>query len=189
MFTYNVRGENIEITPAIRDYAENKISKIEKYFKDAPDITVYVNAKVYQNGEAKAEVTVPLPRLTLRAEETSQDLYGSIDLVVDKLERQVKKYKTRINRKSREKGISDVMFTENNQEDSKDDNDSNIEIVRTKSIAVKPMSAEEAVLQMEMLGHSFFIYEDAESESVSLVYKRHNGKYGLIEIEKDIVNE
>ncbi|MCW1004816.1 HPF/RaiA family ribosome-associated protein, partial [Streptococcus anginosus] len=78
----------------------------------------------------------------------------------DKLERQVKKYKTRINRKSREKGISDVMFTENNQEDSKDDNDSNIEIVRTKSIAVKPMSAEEAVLQMEMLGHSFFIYED-----------------------------
>ncbi|MFV8813922.1 ribosome hibernation-promoting factor, HPF/YfiA family, partial [Aerococcus urinaeequi] len=102
MFTYNVRGENIEITPAIREYAEKKISKIERYFTDSPDATAYVNAKVYPNKDAKAEVTIPLSGgLTLRAEETSQDLYGSIDLVVDKLERQVRKYKTKMNRKPR----------------------------------------------------------------------------------------
>ena len=175
MFTYNVRGENIKITSAIRQYAENKISRVEKYFKDTPEATVHVNAKV--------EVTIPLPRLTLRAEEISQDLYGSIDLVVDKLERQMKKYKTRINRKSREKGIPEAIFHEVGNESN--DSDNEIAIVRSKSISVKPMSAEEAVLQMEMLGHSFFIFENSEDETISLVYKRRNGKYGLIAIEEE----
>ncbi|AMB92237.1 ribosome-associated translation inhibitor RaiA [Aerococcus christensenii] len=183
MFTYNVRGENIKITPAIRQYAENKISRVEKYFKDTPEATVHVNAKVYQDGNAKVEVTIPLPRLTLRAEEISQDLYGSIDLVVDKLERQMKKYKTRINRKSREKGIPEAIFHEVGNESN--DSDNEIAIVRSKSISVKPMSAEEAVLQMEMLGHSFFIFENSEDETISLVYKRRNGKYGLIAIEEE----
>ena len=105
MFKYNIRGENIEVTEAIRQYAEKKISKLEKYFTDVANATVYVNLKVYTEKTAKVEVTIPLPYLVLRAEETSIDLYGSIDLVVDKLERQVRKHKTKINRKSREKGF------------------------------------------------------------------------------------
>ncbi|MDO4679764.1 MAG: ribosome-associated translation inhibitor RaiA [Aerococcus sp.] len=186
MFTYNVRGENIEITPAIRDYAENKISKIEKYFQNEPDITVYVNAKVYRNGDAKAEVTVPMPRLTLRAEETSQDLYGSLDLVVDKLERQVKKYKTKVNRKSREKGFPEMLT---DQPAEADDNEEDIKIVRHKTVGVKPMSAEEAILQMEMLGHAFFVFRDAETEEVAVVYKRHSGDYGLIDVDTTVGGE
>lgn len=184
MFTYNVRGENFEVTPAIRSYAEEKISKIEKYFKNAPDTTVYVNARTYQDGQAKAEVTIPLPRLTLRAEETTQDLYGSIDLVVDKLERQVHKHKTKINRKSREGGLPDLLHAQADEDVSKEEN---IEIVRQKSVAIKPMSAEEAVLQMELLGHNFFIFENAETDSVAIVYARKNGKYGLIDIEDEIL--
>ncbi|AMB99418.1 Fis family transcriptional regulator [Aerococcus urinaehominis] len=186
MFTYNIRGENIEITPAIREYAEKKIGKLEKYFQGEPDGTVYVNAKIYPNRDAKAEVTIPLNRLTLRAEETSQDLYGSIDLVVDKLERQVRKYKTKINRKAREGGNEDLIFAAGADEEV-EEQDVDIEIVRTKRIGVKPMSAEEAVLQMEMLGHDFFIFEDAEEGNLSLVYARANGKYGLIEIDGEIV--
>jgi len=90
MFNYNVRGENIEVTKAIRDYAEKKVSKLERFFDNAPDATAYVNLKVYPDKTAKAEVTIPLSFLVLRAEETNPDLYASIDLVVDKLERQVR---------------------------------------------------------------------------------------------------
>lgn len=187
MFTYNIRGENIEVTPAIRDYAEKKIAKIERYFKDSPDATVYVNTKVYDNHDAKAEVTIPLSGgLTLRAEETTQDLYGSIDLVVDKLERQVRKHKTKLNRKSRETGKADLVAALP-EDEGPEEADQDINIVRRKSIAVKPMSPEEAVLQMEMLGHSFYIFEDAETEGVSLVYGRKKGSYGLIEIEDEII--
>lgn len=185
MFTYNIRGENIEITPAIREYAEKKIVKIEKYFKNAPDSTVYVNAKVYPNRDTKIEVTVPMSRLTLRAEETSQDLYGSLDLVVDKLERQVRKYKTKINRKSRETGIPDLV-EESDADIDYFEEDEDIKIVRKKRLEVKPMSPEEAVLQMEMLGHSFFIFEDPETQDLSLVYGRRKGSYGLIEIGQEV---
>ena len=105
MFNYNVRGENIEVTQAIREYAEKKVGKLERYFTEVPDATAHVNLKVYSDKTAKAEVTIPLSFLVLRAEETTDDLYKSIDFVVDKLERQVRKYKTKINRKSRERGF------------------------------------------------------------------------------------
>ena len=98
MFKYNVRGENIEVTQAIREYAEKKISKLERYFSNVPEATAHVNLKVYSDKTAKVEVTIPLPYLVLRAEETSIDLYGSIDLVVDKLERMIRKNKTRLNK-------------------------------------------------------------------------------------------
>lgn len=175
MFKYNIRGENIEVTDAIRAYAEKKISKLEKYFADVPTAIAHVNLKVYTEKTAKVEVTIPLPYLVLRAEETSIDLYGSIDLVVDKLERQVRKYKTKINRKSREKGF-DLLVPEQVVEEEE-----GIEIVRTKQFELKPMDSEEAVLQMNMLGHSFFVFEDAETEETNIVYRRKDGKYGLIE--------
>ena len=179
MFKYNIRGENIEVTEAIRNYAEKKLSKLEKYFGDVANATVHVNLKVYSEKTAKVEVTIPLPYLVLRAEETSGDLYGSIDLVIDKLERQVRKHKTKINRKSREKGF-EVLVAPGVSETVEED-ESVLEIVRTKRVDLKPMDSEEAVLQMNMLGHNFFIYQDAETNETHIVYRRKDGKYGLIE--------
>lgn len=181
MFRYNVRGENIEVTEAIRDYVEKKIGKLERYFSDSPEATVHVNLKVYTEKTAKVEVTIPLPYLVLRAEETSPDLYASVDLVVDKLERQIRKFKTKINRKSRESHMNTakaaVFF--NNEETNEEVPE--LDIVRTKRLSLKPMDSEEAVLQMNMLGHNFFIFEDAETNGTSIVYRRKDGKYGLIE--------
>lgn len=178
MLTFNIRGENIEVTPSIREYVEKKVSKLEKYFENTSDNTAHVNLRVYPaNKTAKVEVTIPLPYLTLRAEEVSQDLYGSIDLVTDKLERQIRKYKTKVNRKSREKGFKNLEFSPTDDQAT----DSQFEIVRTKRVSLKPMDSEEAVLQMNMLGHDFFIYEDSESQGIDIVYRRNDGRYGLIE--------
>ena len=178
MIKYSIRGENLEVTEAIRDYVVSKLEKIEKYFQPEQELDARVNLKVYREKTAKVEVTIPLPYLVLRAEEASIDLYGSIDLVVDKLERQVRKHKTKINRKSREKGFDIVLppLPEVPEED-----ETGLEIVRTKRIDLKPMDSEEAVLQMNMLGHNFFIYQDAETNETNIVYRRKDGKYGLIE--------
>lgn len=182
MFNYNIRGENIEVTQAIRDYAEKKVHKLERYFTDVPEATAHVNLKVYPDKTAKAEVTIPLSFLVLRAEETTDDLYKSIDFVVDKLERQVRKYKTKINRKSRERGMDVLAFVEESDvPEEQKVTDSELEIVRSKRIDLKPMDSEEAVLQMNMLGHDFFIYTDAETMEISIVYRRRDGRYGLIE--------
>lgn len=187
MFNFNVRGENIEVTPALRTYVENKVSKIEKYFDEVPEANVHVNLKVYSDRQGKAEVTIPLPNLVLRAEETSPDLYGSIDLVSDKLERQMRKYLTKVNRKFRRTNNQEDFQPVNPElleGDKEDDTDSNLSIVRTKRFDLKPMNAEEAVLQMEMLGHDFFIFLDGETDSTNIVYKRDDGDYGLIETEE-----
>lgn len=185
MFNYNVRGENLEVTKAIRDYAEKKVAKLERFFTDVPDATAYVNLKVYPDKTAKAEVTIPLSFLVLRAEETTPDLYASIDFVVDKLERQVRKYKTKINRKSREKGFNGIRQTEPSLDEAQagqtNGEEPELEIVRSKRINLKPMDSEEAVLQMNMLGHDFFIYTDAETMEISIVYRRKDDRYGLIE--------
>ena len=194
MLNYNVRGENIEVTPAIRDYVESKVGKIEKYFDEVPEANAHVNLKVYSDRQGKAEVTIPLPNIVLRAEETSPDLYGSIDLVSDKLERQMRKYKTKVNRKFRRQtaelpdAISPDLVEETSELDEElnggTDEESDIRIVRTKRFDLKPMNAEEAVLQMDMLGHSFFVYLDGETESTNIVYKRDDGDYGLIETDE-----
>ncbi|MFV0558426.1 MAG: ribosome hibernation-promoting factor, HPF/YfiA family [Enterococcus sp.] len=176
MFRYNVRGENIEVTEAIREYVAKKVGKLERYFTDVPEANAHVNLKVYTEKTAKVEVTIPLPYLVLRAEETSPDLYASIDLVVDKLERQIRKFKTKIHRKSRETAIPDSTLPIVEQEETPE-----LDIVRTKRLSLKPMDSEEAVLQMNMLGHNFFIFEDAETNGTSIVYRRKDGKYGLIE--------
>ncbi|GEL13787.1 30S ribosomal interface protein S30EA [Lapidilactobacillus concavus DSM 17758] len=191
MLSFNVRGENIEVTDAIRSYVEKRISKLNKYFEEPQDSIAHVNLKVYPADKtAKVEVTIPLPYLVLRAEETSPDMYASVDLVTDKLERQIRKYKTKINRKSREKGIKDFELTgpangavdvpEPEEEQPKDE----LEVVRTKRVSLKPMDSEEAILQMDMLGHNFFIFEDAETNGTSIVYRRRDGRYGLIETDE-----
>lgn len=180
MLKFNIRGENIEVTDSIRDYVTKRISKLEKYFENSVEATAHINLKVYSNKNAKVEVTIPLPYLTLRAEETSPDMYSSADLVTDKLERQIRKYKTKINRKSREKGYKNLEFTPNEQNEEHG-NDEELKIVRTKQVSLKPMDNEEAILQMDMLGHDFFVFEDAETNGTSIVYRRNDGRYGLIE--------
>ncbi|WP_062354179.1 ribosome hibernation-promoting factor, HPF/YfiA family [Bacillus kwashiorkori] len=179
---FNVRGENIEVTPALREYAEKKIAKLERYFTESPNANVHVNLKVYQDKKTKVEVTIPLPNLVLRAEEVNTDMYAGIDLITDKLERQIRKHKTKINRKSREIGRKELFVTNGNV--SKEDSietDNDIEIVRMKRFDLKPMDSEEAVLQMNLLGHSFYVYTDAETNSTNIVYRRKDGRYGLIE--------
>lgn len=179
MLKFNIRGENVEVTESIRDYVIKRISKLEKFFEDNVEANAHVNLKVYPNKTFKVEVTIPLPYLTLRAEETSSDMYGSIDLVTDKLERQIRKYKTKVNRKSREKGYKNMDFVPDVEDEPFSDD---LKIVRTKQISLKPMDPEEAVLQMDMLGHDFFVFEDAETNGTSVVYRRKDGRYGLIEI-------
>lgn len=182
MLTFNIRGENIEVTQAIREYCEKKLARLERYFTHVPDIVSHVNLKVYPDKTAKVEVTIPLPFLVLRAEETTIDLYGSIDLVIDKLERQIRRYKTKIQKKSRDNGFA-FEQTFNVPEEVIEEND-NLEIVRIKRIPFRPMDSEEAILQMNMLGHDFFAYIDIETEDMCVVYRRKDGKYGLIEADR-----
>ena len=178
---YNVRGENIEVTPAIREYVEKKISKLERYFTEAPDAKVNVNLRFNQDKSSKVEVTIPLPQLVLRAEETNIDMYAGIDLITDKLERQIRKHKTKVNRKFREKGEPSFTFTATESPETRDLDEEDLELVRTKRFDLKPMDSEEAILQMNMLGHSFYVFTNSDSNRTNVVYKRKDGRYGLIE--------
>ncbi|UTR11739.1 ribosome-associated translation inhibitor RaiA [Evansella sp. LMS18] len=179
---FNIRGENLEITPALRDYVEKKVGKLEKYFENLQS-EVMVKMSVL-NTDQKVEITIPMPKLVLRAEETHADMYAAIDMVIDKLERQIRKHKTKVNRKFRTEDSVRYMFKNElepvAQEPVEDDE---LEVVRTKRFDLKPMDAEEAILQMDMLGHNFFVFSNSVSGSTNVVYKRRDGKYGLIEPE------
>nr|WP_295971853.1 ribosome-associated translation inhibitor RaiA [uncultured Bacillus sp.] len=178
---YNIRGENIEVTPAIRDYVEKKIAKLERYFTETPTANVNVNLKTYTDKKAKVEVTIPMSNLVLRAEEVHEDMYAGIDLITDKLERQIRKHKTKVNRKMREKGNLNTLFTTVAGEPEAVEEDHELELVRQKSFDLKPMDSEEAILQMNMLGHSFYVFTNADTNRTNVVYKRKDGRYGLIE--------
>jgi putative sigma-54 modulation protein len=182
LMKFMIRGENIALSSALKDYAEKKIQRLEKYFDKPLNSFVYINMKVFHN-EQQVEVTIPLPKLLLRAEESSSDLYAAIDLVVDKLEQQIRKYKTKISRKRQGNLYKDYTYNGINSSTAvlkNGDEEALFEIVREKRFNLKPMDTEEAILQMDMLGHNFFVYFDAESEHTNVVYKRKDGKYGLI---------
>lgn len=159
---FNIRGENLEITPALRDYVEKKVGKLEKYFENLQS-EVMVKMSVL-NTDQKVEITIPMPKLVLRAEETHADMYAAIDMVIDKLERQIRKHKTKVNRKFRTEDSVRYMFKNElepvAQEPVEDDE---LEVVRTKRFDLKPMDAEEAILQMDMLGHNFFVFSNSVS--------------------------
>ncbi|MCP8617611.1 ribosome hibernation-promoting factor, HPF/YfiA family [Salirhabdus salicampi] len=182
---YNIRGENIEVTSAIQRYVEKKIGKLERYFHSPVTSDVHVNVSVF-NEKQRIEVTIPMQELLLRAEEEHDDLYAATDLVIDKLERQVRKHKTKINRKFRQQGAPKYVLAELENEafqriQREEEHEENIEIVRTKRFDLKPMDSEEAVLQMDMLGHSFYVFTNAETGDTNVVYRRKDGRYGLIE--------
>ncbi|TCP26036.1 SSU ribosomal protein S30P /sigma 54 modulation protein [Scopulibacillus darangshiensis] len=182
---FNIRGENLEVTPSLRDYAEKKVGKLERYFDSPLASDVHINMHVHNN-EQVIEVTIPMQGLLLRAEESHDDLYAAIDLVVEKLERQTRKYKTKVNRKNRQATREEQLEVLNGTspiatqvEEEVDE----FEVVRKKRFNLKPMDTEEAILQMDMLGHAFFVYSNAESGDTNVVYKRKDGRYGLIEPE------
>lgn len=173
---YNIRGDKMVITDAIKNYTEEKLGRLEKYFKD-DDINANVLTKVRGNLQI-VEVTIPTSKYTLRSEEENDDLYAAIDLVTDKLERQIRKNKTRLNKNMKE-SVKEFNF----DYDTKDEEESDEKVVKRKSIEMKPMDEEEAILEMELLGHSFFVYKDMNTNNVCVLYKRKDGNYGLIEAE------
>lgn len=178
MLDFNVRGENIEVTDALREYVEKRLTKLNRYIGEKA--TANINLRTYHSDKTdKAEVTIVLPYVVLRAEATDPDMYAAIDAVSDKLERQVRKYKTKINRKSRATGFKGIDAEGEIPETEVDDDA--IQVVRTKHVDLKPMSPEEAALQMDLLAHNFFIFKDAETNTDSVIYKRKDGRYGLLE--------
>ena len=174
----NIRGDKILVTKAIKEYVIEKISKLEKYFDKADEITANILVKV-KGFDQTIEVTIPTPNFTIRNEESAEDLYAAIDLVSDKIERQIRKNKTRINKIEKDAAKKlNLSFIENVDEDEED-----TIIVRRKTLSTKPMDEEEAMLQMEMLGHDFFVYKDRDTKRICIIYKRKDNNYGIIETE------
>lgn len=166
---YNIRGNKLEVTQAIKDYIQEKVSRLEKYFDGDVEVKVVISAK---GKEQKVEVNLWRGKYDVRAEETKEDLYASIDLVVDKLDRQLKKYKDKItNKKRKETHVIEEYIEEETEE----------AIVRRKELILKPMDENEAILQMELLGHSFFVFKNEDTNRINVIYKRNDGDYGLIE--------
>lgn len=172
-----LRGKNIEITEAIEEKVSEKLSKLDKYFIVSENVEAKVLVRTYPYGQ-KIEVTIPTEYVLLRAEVVDQDLYNAIDLVIDKLEGQIRKYKTRLNRKSKDNKLAFNLASIEPLEEEEED-----VLVKTKTITPKPMDMEEAIMQMELIGHSFFVYRDTETDAISIVYRRNDGDYGLIEAE------
>lgn len=173
-----IYGKNITVTPAIAEKIEKKLAHLEKYFIIDESVVANVVVRVYPNKQ-KIEVTIPTKYAVLRAEVVQDDLYAAIDLAIDKLEDQIRRQKTRLTRKNKEK-LAYAFIEDEEIEDEYGDND---ELVRTKSIVPDTMELDEAIMRMEMLNHSFFIYRDDETKEIAVVYKRHDGGYGLIETE------
>lgn len=169
---YNIRGNKIDVTEAISDYIKNKVSKLEKYLDDNDEVEAkaIVSAKGHNQ---KVEITIWSGKYNIRAEVVNPDLYSAIDLVIDKLERQFKKYRGKLNiKRAKEEYISEIdeLLEEEEQK-----------IVRRKVVYLKPIDEDEAITQMELLGHSFFVFKNVETGKINVVYKRSDSDYGLIE--------
>ena len=170
-----IYGKNVTITPGMQEKVETKLKFLEKYFIIDDSVTANVLVKIHKK-DIKIEITIPTKMAVLRAEVAHSDYYAAVDLAIDKLEDQIRRQKTRLERQHKDKLA--MAFIGEALEDEEED-----VLVKTKTIAPSVMDLEEAIMRMEMLGHSFFIYRDEESETVSVVYKRNDGGYGLIETE------
>ena len=173
MMLLNIRGDKIEVTDSIKNYIEEKLKRLDKYFETPEDLKA--NIVVRTRGiDQIIEVTIPIKKAILRAEETNKDLYAAIDKVTDKLERSIRKNKTKIKRRKVENMDVFLDFEVEEEEEQK--------IVKRKQINNKPMSEEEAILQMDLLDHDFFIFQNTETNNMSVIYKRKDNSYGIIEI-------
>ena len=171
----NIRGKNIEVTEGIRKAINTKLGKLERYFK--PDMSIDVTLSVEKERQ-KIEVTIPVKGNIIRSEQVSNDMYVSIDLVEEVIERQLRKYKNKLINRHQMGDTFQKTFLENDYLE-----DEEIRIERTKKFDIKPMYPEDACVQMELLGHNFFVFCNAETNQVNVVYKRKGNTYGLIEPE------
>lgn len=176
---YTIRGEKIEVTDAIREYIENKLSKIDKYFDNPDNVNVNVLIKV-KNREQKVEVTINTSLYQIRSEESHSDLYAAIDLVSDKVERQIKKNKTRLQDRYEKANINEMYFGYDSEEDITEEN----LVKKRKHIELKPMDEEEAILQMELSDHDFYVFQNVDTDSICAIYKRKDGYYGIMDTGK-----
>lgn len=168
----SVRGKNVDVTDALRDYVLRKLKKLDRYFDGAGEGQVTLSVERDQH---RVEVTITVNGLLLRGEELSSDMYASVDLVVDKLERQVDRYRTKISRRVRTASMAaPLTVTEEEADDAP-------KVVRNKRFPMKPMNVEEAIMQMNLLGHDFYVFSNSDTELVNVVYRRRDGNFGLIE--------
>ena len=174
---YIISGKNIEVTEGLKSAIYDKLGRLEKFFADDTDVQVTFSV---EKERQKIEVTIPMKGHIIRAEQSSDDMYVSIDLVVEVIERQVTRYKKKITDKEQNKAYIQSGFFE--EEDDLED-DEEVKIIRSKKFPVKPMYPEDACIQMELLGHSFYVFRNAETDEVNVVYKRKGNTYGLIEPE------
>ncbi len=170
-----IRGAKIKVTDAIKAHVEEKIGKLDKYFDNPEEISANVLIKV-KGKDQTVEVTIPTKKFILRGEETNNDLYAAVDLVSDKLERQIRKNKTRMKKKI-DKSVIEFKMDFEVEKEEKNEN----KIVKRKNIEMKPMSEEEAILQLELLGHSFFVFKNVKTDEIDILYRRNDGDYGIIE--------
>lgn len=168
-----ISGRNIEVTSGLKAAVEEKLGKLERYFTADTEVIVTLGV---EKDRQKIEVTIPVKGNIIRSEQVSNDMYVSIDLVEEVIERQLRKYKNKIVSKHKDGGNLQQAFVEKEADD-----DEEVQIVRTKSFGIKPMYPEDACVQMELLGHNFFVFMNAETEEVNVVYKRKGNTYGLIE--------
>lgn len=171
---FNIRGKKLEVTPSLKSYIEDKIGRLDKYFENPDNIEATVLIKVSGINQV-VEVTINTHGLILRGEESNKDLYASIDFVTDKIERQIRKNKTKIHKKVSKDTIRDFKVIESDVTEEKKD------VVKRKIVDMKPMSEEEASLQMDLIDHDFFVYKDADTGSINIIYKRKDGNYGVLE--------
>lgn len=175
---FNIRGDKLEITPAIRSYIEEKIGRLDKYLENPENVTANVIARI-RGVEQTVEVTIRLKKVILRAEESHKDLYAAVDLVSEKLERQIRKNKARISKKNNINLVNELNINfELDKEDIEEKEENRI--VKRKTIEMKPMSEEEAILQLDLIGHDFFVYKDVDTNKVCVIYKRKDNNYGII---------
>ena len=174
----NIRGEKITVTQSMKNYITEKLAKVDKYFENPEEITANVLVRI-KGLEQIIEVTALTKKFTLRAEESNEDFYAAVDLVVAKLERQMRKNKDRLNKKY--KNVEALEFNFDYEPEEKEEVEENVSaIVKRKNISMKPMDEEEAVLQIELLNHDFFVFKNIDEECVSVIYKRKDNNYGII---------
>jgi len=173
---YTIRGEKIEVTEAIKEYVMEKLSKIDKYFDNPEEVTANVLVRV-KNREQKVEVTINTSLFQIRAEESHADLYAAIDLVSDKVERQIRKNKTKLKNRYDKAQITEMFFDFETEEETEEEN----LIKKRKKIELKPMDEEEAILQMELLDHDFYVFKNIETDTICAIYKRKDGYYGIMD--------
>ena len=173
-----ITGKNIELTDGLKEAVEERLSKLAKYF--APETEVHVTLSVEKERQ-KIEVTIPVKGSVIRAEQVSNDMYVSIEVVEETIERQLKKYRKKI--VTKQQNVDKFFAQEYLSKEDDDEDDEEIRIIRSKRFGIKPMYPEDACVQMELLGHDFFVFLNAETEEVNVVYKRKGNTYGLIEPE------